>query len=167
MPRPKDPSLQEVFQKADEALSGIKDNRLSMKLFAIRGYGNHQAKDMAALFSVQVRTIFKWVEMFKLHGLQGLIDKPKGHRKAILEDKHKELISKWLDSSKTPDGKEINWTLSLLCLYISKEFGIEIKKSALSNTLRKMNYVIRKPRPTHVNSTEEQRADFKKNSRSH
>jgi len=33
MPRPKDKSLQEVFLKADQALSEIKDSRLVMKLY--------------------------------------------------------------------------------------------------------------------------------------
>ncbi|HRY83620.1 MAG TPA: winged helix-turn-helix domain-containing protein [Candidatus Cloacimonadota bacterium] len=167
MPRPKDESLQEVFLKADEALSEIKDSRLVMKLLAIRGYSNQQAKDIAALFNTQTRTVYKWVELFRLHGIQGLQDKPKGHRKAILEDRHMEQISKWLDSGETPDGKAINWTLDTISQYINTEFGIVIKKSALSNTLRKMRYVIRKPRPTHAKSTEQERSDFKKNSRSH
>ena len=162
MPRPKDQSLQEVFLKADKALLEIKDSRLVMKLLAIRGYGNQQAKDIAALFNTQTRTVYKWVELFRLHGIQGLKDKPKGHRKAILEARHMEQISKWLDSGETPDGKAINWTLDTLGQYIYSEFGIVIKKSALSNTLRKMRYVIRKPRPTHANSTEQERSDFKK-----
>lgn len=165
MPRPKDQSLQEVFQNADKALSEIKDSRLVMKLLAIRGYSKQQAKDIAVLFNTQTRTIYKWVELFREHGIQGLQDKQKGHRKAILEDVHRVQISKWLDSGKTPDGKEINWTLGTLSHYIDKEFGIVIKKSALSNTLKKMRYVVRKPRPTHASSTEEARSDFKKNSR--
>jgi hypothetical protein len=61
MPRPKDKSLQEVFLKADQALSEIKDSRLVMKLLAIRGYGNQKAKDIAALFNTETRTIYKWV----------------------------------------------------------------------------------------------------------
>jgi len=164
MPRPKDQSLQEVFLKADQALSEIKDSRLIMKLLAIRGYGNQQAKEIAALFNTQTRTIYKWVELFRKHGIEGLQDKAKGHRKAILDDEHREQISKWLDSSETPDGKPINWTLDTLSQYIKAAFGIVIKKSALSNTLRKMLYVIRKPRPTHANSTEEERSEYKKNS---
>jgi len=167
MPRPKDQSLQEVFQKAEQALFEIKDSRLVMKLLAIRGYGSQQAKDIATLFNTQTRTIYKWVELFKLYGVQGLQDKQKGHRKTILEDYHREQISKWLDSGETPDGKPINWTLESLGHYINSEFGIVIKKSALSNALHKMRYVIRKPRPTHANSTEKERSDFKKNSRAH
>lgn len=162
MPRPKDHSLQDVFLKADHALSEIKDNRLVMKLLAIRGYSNLQAKDIAALFNIEIRTVYKWVELFKVHGIQGLKDKKRGHRKAILEDIHLDQISKWLDTGKAPDSREVIWTLDILCQYIDKEFGIVIKKSALSNTLKRMNYGIRKPRPTHANSTEEQRSDFKK-----
>jgi len=167
MSRPKDQSLQVVFQQAVQALSEIKDSKLAIKLFAIKGYSNHQAKEMAALFNVQTRTIYRWVQLFRKSGLAGLQDNPKGHRKAILDDGHKQKISEWLDTGRTPDGKEINWTLGALCRYIYSEFDVVIKKSALSNTLHKMRYVIRKPRPTHANGSEEERSSFKKNSRTH
>ena len=167
MSRTKDKSLQEVFLKANRAISKFEDSRVLMKLFAIRGYSNLQAKEIAVLFNVETRTIYKWVELFKKQGIKGLQDKPKGHRKAILDANHREQIAKWLDSSKTPDGKTINWTLKTLCHYINTEFGVVIKKSALSNTLRKMNYALRKPRPTHAHSSEQERSDFKKNFRTH
>jgi len=141
MPRPKDKSLQEVFLKADQAISEFKDSSVLMKLFAIRAYTDQKAKDVAALFDIDIRTIFRWVELFRKHGTEGLYDKPKGHRKPLLDDEHREQIVKWLDSGKTPDGRPINWTLDTLCHYINSEFGITIKKSALSNTLRKMDYV--------------------------
>ncbi len=165
MPRTKDQSLQEVFLKAEKALSEVKDSRLVTRLLAIRGYEKHKAKDLAEIFNTQTRTIYKWVELFKLHGVEGLKDKPKGHPHPILNQEHHEQIASWLEAGKTPDGKEINWTLNSLCLYIKKEFGLEIKKSALSNTLKKLRYSVRKPRPTHANSSEDQRSDFKKNSR--
>ncbi|MBP9037669.1 MAG: transposase [Candidatus Cloacimonas sp.] len=162
MSRTKDQSLKEVFLKADEALSAIHESRLVIKLLAIKGYSNHQAKELAVLFNTQPRTIYKWVEQFRLYGISGLTDKQKGHRQAILNPAHREQIAKWLDSGETPDGKEINWTLQSLCWSISQEFGIVIKKSALSNTLKKMGYTIRKPRPTHASSSEEARSAFKK-----
>jgi transposase len=152
MPRPKEKSLQEVFLKADQALSRIDDSRLVMKLLAIRGYSTQQAKEIATLFNVEARTIYKWIELFRKQGIKGLQDKPKGHRKAILDANHREQIAKWLDSGKTPDGKTVNWTLNTLCHYINTEFGIVIKKSALSNTLRKMGCDLRKPRPNHAQS---------------
>lgn len=162
MPRPKDQSLQVVFQQAVQALSEIKDSQLTIKLLAIRGYSNHQAKEMAALFNVQTRTIYRWVQIFRKNGIAGLQNNPKGHRKAILDEDHKQKISEWLDTGRTPDGKEINWTLDALCRYILSEFGIVIRKSALSNTLHKMRYVIRKPRPAHAKGSEEERSSFKK-----
>lgn len=147
MPRPKDKSLQEVFLKADQAISEFKDSSVILQLFAIRAYANQHAKDVAALFDIDIRTIFRWVELFRKYGIEGLYDKPKGHGKALLDDEHREQIAKWLDSGKTPDGKTINWTLGTLCHYIQTEFGIVVKKSALSNTLKKMNYA-RKGRHT-------------------
>lgn len=167
MSRTKDPSLESVFLKAEEALSSITDSRLVVKLMAIIGYATHEAKDIASIFHTETRTIYRWVSEFSLHGIDGLRDKPKGHRQALLSKEDKKEIAKWLDSSKTPDGKDINWTLETLCHYIKLALNIEIKKSALSNTLKKMDYAIRKPRPTHAKSSEEERADFKKNSRSH
>ena len=162
MSRTKDQSLQEVFLKADEALSAIRDSRFVNKLLAIKGHSDHQANELAALFNIQPRTIYKWVEQFRLHGIQGLTNKQKGHRQAILSQAYREQIAKWLDSGKTPDGEEINWTLKSLCWSISQEFGIVIIESALSNTLKTMGYTIRKPRPTHASSSEEDRSAFKK-----
>jgi transposase len=164
MSRTKDPSLESVFLKAEEALSSIEDSRLILKLMAIKGYATHEAKDIASIFCTEPRTIYRWVREFSLRGVEGLRDKPKGHRQSLLSEEDKQEIAKWLDSSKTPDGKDINWTLESLCHYIKLALDTEIKKSALSNTLRKMDYVIRKPRPTHAKGSEEERADFKKNS---
>jgi len=165
--RTKDPSLESVFLKAEEALSSIADSRLVVKLMAIKGYATHEAKDIASIFCTEPRTIYRWVSEFSLHGIDGLRDRPKGHRQALLSEEGKQEIAKWLDSSKTPDGKDINWTLETLCRYIRNVLNIEIKKSALSNTLKKMHYAIRKPRPSHAKGSEEERADFKKNSKSH
>ncbi len=152
MPRTKDKSLQEVFLAADRAISEFEDSRVLLKLFAIRAYANHHAKDVAALFDIEIRTVFRWVESFRKHGVEGLYDKPKGHKKALLDDEHRKQIAQWLASGKNPDGKKISWTLDKLCHYINSEFGIVIKKSALSNTLRKMGCGLRKPRPNHAQS---------------
>lgn len=167
MSRSKDSSLSAVFQKAEEALSEIEDARLVLKLLAIRGYGNLHAKEVAKLFNTQTRTVYKWVELFKLHGVDGLRDRQKGHRAALLSPEHRQEIAKWIDAGKTPQGAQIHWTLDKLCQHISQEFGVEIKKSALSITLKKMHYCIRKPRPTHAQSSPEGQAVFKKNSRNH
>lgn len=82
MSRTKDQSLQEVFLKAEEAISEIEDNRLIIKLFAIKGYATHEAKDIASIFHTQPRTIYKWVQQFSQSGIDGLRDKPNGHRQA-------------------------------------------------------------------------------------
>lgn len=162
MSRTKDQSLTEVFRKADEALSEIRDAKLVIRLLAIKGYETHQAKEIAALFNVEIRTVYKWVELFKSKGVDGLRDKERGHRKTILNEIHIEAISNWIDSGKTPQGEEIHWTLNTLCYYLAKEYGVTIKKSALDNTLKKMHYSIRKPRPIHALSSPTQQADFKK-----
>jgi transposase len=163
MSRTKDQSLQVVFLKAEEALSEIEDSRLIIKLLAIKGYATHEAKDIASIIQTQTRTIYKWVQQFRQGGIDGLRDKPKGHRQALLNEEQKQEIAKWLDSSKTPDGTDINWTLKSLCYYIKLSLGVEIKKSAWANTLKKMNYSFRRPRPTHAKGSEVEKDDFKKN----
>lgn len=162
MSRTKDQSLTEVFRNADKSLSEIRDVKLVIKLLAIKGYETHQAKEIAALFNVETRTVYKWIQLFKSEGINGLKDKERGHRKPILNEIHIEAISNWIDSGKTPQGVEIHWTLKTLCYYLLKEYGVTIKKSALDNTLKKMHYSIRKPRPIHALSSPAQQADFKK-----
>jgi transposase len=150
---PKDKSLQEVFLEADRAISEFEDSRVLFTLFAIRAYESKKVKDVAALFDIEIRTVFRWAESFRKHGAEGLYDKPKGHKKVLLDGEFREQIAQWLDSGPFPlDGKTINWTLGKPGHYIDSEFGIVIKKSALSNTLRKMGCSLRKPGPTHVQS---------------
>ncbi|MCF7912706.1 MAG: hypothetical protein K9M99_09270, partial [Candidatus Cloacimonetes bacterium] len=62
MSRTKDQSLTEVFRNADKSLSEIRDVKLVIKLLAIKGYETHQAKEIAALFNVETRTVYKWVQ---------------------------------------------------------------------------------------------------------
>lgn len=162
MSRTKYVTLDEVFQKADKALTEIDDARLVIKLLAIKAYGTHQAKEIALLFNTQTRTVYKWVELFRQDGVKGLMDKKKGHRAALLNQEQCEVIGNWIDNGRTPQGDQIHWTLSTLSQYIDQEFGVAIKKSAISIVLKKMRYAIRKPRPTHAQSSPEQREDFKK-----
>ena len=164
MPRTKDKSLEAVFIEAERALDSIKNSRLVIKLLAIRGYRTLKAKEVSVLFNTTQRTVFKWVEQFRDEGVAGLVDNEKGHRAALLNQEQKDTISGWIDSGKTPEGEDIHWTLELLCTHIERVFQIVIKKSAMGNTLKKMKIVLRRPRPSHINSDPEKQEEFKKNS---
>jgi len=167
MSRTKDKSLDAVFMDVEKVLGTIDNSRLILKLLAIRGYKNLKAKEVSILFNTKQRTVFKWVEQFKANGVLGLIDSKKGHRNALINPEQREIISGWVDSSQTPQGEPIHWTLGLLCGFVEQEFGIVIKKSAMANTLKKMDIVLKRPRPSHIDSDPEKQAEYKKNSGTH
>jgi len=162
MSRTKDKSLDAVFLEVERVLDTIENSRLVTKLLAIRGYKNYTAKEVSYLFKTKPRTVFKWVELFKAHGVAGLVDHKKGHRTALLNLEQRDQIKVWVDSSATPQGEPIHWTLGLLCVYVEQVFGIIIKKSAMGNTLKKMGIALKRPRPSHVSSDPVQQAEFKK-----
>lgn len=164
MSRTKDKSLDAVFLEADKALKTINNSRLVLKLLAIRGYRNLMAKEVSVIFNTQPRTVLKWVEQFKENGVAGLLDHEKGHRTALINQEQRDIISEWIESSKTPQGDQIHWTLGKLCNFVQQEFGIVIRKSAMENTLIKMGLVLRRPRPSHINADPEKQAEYKKNS---
>lgn len=164
MSRTKDKSLEAVFTEVEKALDTIENSRIIVKLLAIRGYKRYNAKELSSIFKTQARTIYKWIELFKLHGVAGLIDNKKGHRPALISSEQQVQIRVWIETSQTPQGDPIHWTLGLLCVSIAQEFGITIQKSAMANTLKRMGIALRRPRPSHIKSDPNQQAEFKKNS---
>lgn len=107
MARTKNPSLYPVFKKAEEAIAASKEDRLLLKLYAIAAYGKSEAQVPSDFCRVTRTTIYRWVAQFKENGIDGLRDRKKGHNPARLNEAHRKEITKWIETSKTPDNKPI------------------------------------------------------------
>ena len=152
----------ETVAKAQDELDKIKDSKLSIQLKAIIAVADHPAENVADILKVSARSIFRWVEKFKTGGVDALKDRPKGHLRSKLNEKHKQTIERWITTSKTAQGESVHWTLRRLRTEIKKVFGIDIGITPLWTHLKKMDLVLRKPRPIHAKADKDAQEAFKK-----
>jgi len=131
--------------KAEEALKGLKEGKLVLQLKAIISSGRHPVENVAEVFQVSTRSIFRWANKFKHKGIEGLKDRPKGHFSSKLTEKNKEKIEEWILAGKNSDGKEIHWTLNKLQMEVDKVFNIHISTVALWNHLNSMDLILKRP----------------------
>lgn len=149
---------------AEQALANIDEGYLAIRLLAIINYSEDTADKISNFVKVDIRTIFRWVKRFKEHGIEGLRDKPKGHKPSILTDEMKIQLKEWIISMKDSEGNDIVWTLGKLQNELHRKYSVKISTPALSNNLKKLQIVLRRPRPTHLKADIEKQDTFKKNS---
>ena len=160
MPRPKLNIDLETVRKAEKKLGKIKESKLSIQLKGIIAASIHPVHQIADIFQVSPRSIFRWVTKFKEQGVEGLRDQPKGHMRSKLNDEQKTVIEEWLITGKNASGERIHWTLNKLKREIEKEFDIGIGTTPLWKHVRGLGLVLKKPRPVHAKANKE---EFKKN----
>jgi transposase len=163
MSRPKMNVDQGTVRKAEEELVKIKENKLAIQLQGIIASARHPVHQIADIFHVSPRSIFRWITKFKEQGITGLRDQPKGHMKAKLNDEQKLIIEEWLVNGKNASGERTHWTLNKLKREIEKEFAVTIGTTPLRNHVRRMGLVLKKPRPLHDKADTEEQEAFKKN----
>jgi len=163
MPRPKLNIDTETVKKAEEELCKIKESKLSIQLKGIIAASSHPVHQIADIFHVSPRSIFRWVTKFKEQGVQGLRDQPKGHMRSKLNDEQKRVIEEWLVTGKNASGERTHWTLNKLKREIEKEFDIGIGTTPLWKHIRGLGLVLKKPRPVHAKANKEDQEEFKKN----
>jgi len=155
-----------LIEKAQEGLKDIKDGHVSIKLKAIVSAGTYRVRDVAEIFQVSSVSIFQWAKLFNQYGVEGLKPHTKGHMRSKLTDEHKRQILKWIEKSKNNKGEQIIWTIDKLRGEIKEVFNVEIGRTPLWKHLKKMDLVLRKPRPEHYKANKSLQEAFKKNFKS-
>lgn len=145
-------------------LETIKDSQVVIKLIAIRATFSHTEMQVADVFNISRSTLNNWIKRYKDEGLQGLINKPRGHNPSKLSKNEKDTIKSWILDCKDNNKKTVHWTLIRLRKEIESVFHVNISKSALHVILIKMGLALKKPRPQHHLSDAQLQSDFKKNS---
>jgi len=162
MARPKSKIEPKTLENAESELKKLDQSKLSLQLKAIIASSDNPVKQVAKIFQVTERTVFRWVDRFSENGIDGLLDKPKGHFSSKLSNEHLNEIENWILSGKNAAGQSIYWTLGRLQNEVEKTFEIIISTTALWNYLEKMNLVLRKPRPEHASADKQLQSEFKK-----
>lgn len=164
MARPKNSLSPDLLVQAEEDYKTLKDGALATRLKAIIAYAEHSAEEIAAIFKVSPRSIFRWVHTYRAQGLEGLRDQPKGHYPSKFTAQQKATILSWVTSGKAATGNAVHWTVKRLQHEIQEVYGITISQPGLWKNLRKWNLVIKKPRPVHDKTDPATQTAFKKNS---
>jgi transposase len=151
-----------LLESIKKDLRSFKHSDVVIKLKAINACYDNKIVDVAKIFGIGYSTLQKWIKSYREHGIDGIINKPKGHNPSKLTTDEESQILEWVKSSKTNDGEFVHWTLYKLKSEILRVFGKSVGKTPLWIRLRKLNLSPRRPRPEHKHSDKEKQEDFKK-----
>jgi transposase len=99
----------------------------------------------AELFSVTERMLRLWIHAFNLQGIDGLTDKPKPGRPAVIADEHTECLK---DLIHHPDKAEVaHWTAKKFHGYLREELQIEVGYRTVVRWLHEHNFRLKVPQP--------------------
>jgi len=157
-------SYHEIALEAEKEFYKIKDGKLATQLRAIMAFENNTAEQIAKVFKVSVRTVFRWINKFSRYGIEGLKDQPKGHYQPKLSEAQKLQVKNWIINGINSKAESVHWTLEKLRAEIHNEFGIKITTTGLWKNLKKMGLTLKKPRPIHHKADKEAQEALKKNS---
>lgn len=161
MGRKKNNDVQELLVKAEKEFKGLPNNKTYFRLNTVINCLKNNIKSVSIITGIEIRTLFRWLSKYRKEGINGLIDKAKGHNPSKLNENQKKEIQEWIMSRKYK-GKQIHWTLNKLQETIKKEFKIKISKTPLWLQLKAMGLSRRSPRPEHNEKDKEKYEDFKK-----
>lgn len=153
----------ELVKKAEKELKRFRHHKIYMRLLMIVQAGRMTITDVAQLYDVSRRTVYRWITRFRERGVEGLFDQPRGHNPSKLNQTHKEKIAQWLSSGKNEQGERVHWTLERLRLEIKEQFDISISVMPLWRHVRRMGFRMKVPRPVHKKSDPKEQELFKKN----
>lgn len=107
----------------------------------------YSASDVASLFGVSTRAVFKWVAAFSEGGQNALVAKAGAGRPLKLKPEQLEWIAKTVRDH-TPDQLRFEfglWTLALIGRLIERQFQITLSLPTLSKTMRLLGFTAQRP----------------------
>ncbi len=155
----------DIQKRIDLELKNLPNSEIHFRLTALKAATTNNQEKVASIFAISRSTLQRWGNAFKNNGIEGLKNKPKGHKAPTLSEVEKEILKKWILTSDDNKGKKVHWTLKRLVLEISTVFGKKVGKTPLWLLMKKMGLSLKKPRPKHYKSNKELQESFKKNSR--
>ncbi len=153
----------QLAEQARAALREQKEARIGQRLQAIASCGVHPLGTVAEVFGVSARTVWQWARRFKAQGVEGLQDRPRGHRRGRLNAKQQEEFERWLEQGRNADGEPVHWTLAKLQSELERVFEIKLSVPAIWKRVRKLGFRQKVPRPRHREADPEAGQAFKKN----
>ena len=103
-------------------------------------------QEIAATFDCSDKTVRSWLNRYESEGYSGLLDKPRGGRPAMLDEKVKATIEE--DMKKLPSDYgylAAFWTVGLLCMHLVKTVGVKVSNSTVRRCLHALDYAFNRP----------------------
>jgi transposase len=166
MGRPKAVSVvdEKTLENAEADFNKLQHGKLAQRLLAIIAIGkNKSLKESSEFMMVTRQSVFVWVKNYKKHGLAGLIDREKGHRRCRLAPEQQLEVQKWLDTGKDADGNHIFWTIEKVKLAIKAKFDVTLSKTRVWTLIKQWGFNLKVPRPKHALGNPELQEAFKEN----
>lgn len=131
----------------------------------LKHYQGFQNKIIAEMEGLEEHAVGSYIKKYKTNGLEGLsMKKATGAPRKLTTEQEQQLI--YLITNNTPDevGFESrkNWTIKLICEWVTVNFKIIIKHSSMAVILHRLN--LSYTRPTYVlkKADKEKQKTFKK-----
>ncbi len=153
----------QLAERARKELGRMSDAKMCMRLQSIASCEQHRVNVVAGVLGVSRRSIWQWAKRFKEQGIEGLRERPRGHRPAKLSSDHLAAMERWLTEGCNDRGEPTHWTVARLQTEISEVFGVSMGITALWKRVRALGFRQKVPRPSHRLADAEQKEAFKKN----
>lgn len=119
----------------------------------------------ARIGGVGLQVVRDWVLRFNAHGPDGLVDRKKPGKSAILDQKQRGALVDIVESGPMPAiHGVVRWRLVDLTQWMWEEFRISVSRQTLGRELRAKGYRKLSARPRHHAQDPAAMATFKKNS---
>jgi transposase len=143
------------FQLSAEQVKQIeqakrKDKRVEVRQRATAVHLLHLGHEPAAvgqMLSVTVQAIYQWYHRFLQGGVEGLANRPKGHRQAKADAEYRHVLEQTLASEPSELGYNFAiWTVERVRDHLTRTTGKFLSISRLREILREQKYVYRRPK---------------------
>ena len=163
MGRPKEVIDAQLVERAREELGRMRESKLCLRLQAIISCERSPVNVVAVVFGVSRRSVWQWARRFKEQGVEGLRERPRGHRPPKLSSDQLAAVERWLAEGRSDRGEPVHWTLARLQAEISELFGVNMGITAVWKRVRALGFRQKVPRPRHRRASVEQQEAYKKN----
>jgi len=131
----------------------------SVRMMAIRALLIGTAFSLvAAIFSVDSRSLTRWIKAFNERGIDGLIDEPRSGRPRALSTEKTEEYRNLVDHPEA--AGETHWTARKFHGYLTSTLGEQVGYSTVIRWLHEQNFRLLVPRPWPDRQDEEKRREY-------
>jgi transposase len=143
-----------------------KEGGQSRRLLALAEiYDGGKRTDAARIGDVGLQVVRDWVVRFNANGPGGLIDGKSTGQPAKLKDRHRQALSRIIESGPVPAiHGVVRWRLKDLVQWIWEEYRISLDETTVGRELRALGFRKISARPRHKGQNEFAVEDFKKTS---